>query len=200
MARTVRALPPYKAIAFCTPGPYEQEAARLRGSAMDCGVDLHVQLISACTWTEAVMSKPAFILQMMDLFKDRPILYVDADAVFRSIPPAQEAAIDFACHWFRRSPGHPIEMLTGTLWFKNTPLVREFVALWAETTRGYAWSSTPEQESLAEAFRKYKDRLIYRDFGPEMVFIFDDFKQIYPKAIPIIEHFQASRRLRSKKS
>lgn len=190
----------YKAVAFCTPGPYEREAARLKTSAQEHGVDLHIQLVSPMEWSEAVMSKPGFILRMMDQFKDRPILYVDADAVFRQKPDPMPDGVDFACHWFRRTKQHPVEMLTGTLWFRNTVIVREFVAEWAETTREYGWSSTPEQESLAEAFRKWKDRLVYHDFGPEMVFIFDDFKEIYPGKVPIIEHFQASRRLRTKKA
>jgi hypothetical protein len=37
-----------------------------------------------------------------------------------------------------------------------------------------------------------------KNLPPEYTFIFDSMRKIYPNAVPVIEHFQASRKYRAK--
>jgi len=140
------------------------------------------------------MWKPTFISQMMARWIEYDgILYTDADSVFRRRPGWDSLKdADFAYHKFRRSQHHNEEILTGTLFLANTPFMAEFVGRWIEETRNYAWSDTPEQDSLKKTLESSPEPKV-KDFGPEYCWIYDDFPPIYGKKDVVIEHFQASR-------
>jgi hypothetical protein len=188
-------------VAYYTNELYRQEAEKLRMSLGELGLDYRIyqEGTSQWTWDEAVRWKPSFCLRELRKAKRdgyEGILYVDVDAVFRKIPDWKVLALcDFGAHWFQRSKHHAVEILTGTLWFRACNNVEDLLIEWVRTTERVPKSSTPDQTGIALALRAKID-LVMRDIGPEWVYIFDDFKALYPGVRPVIEHFQASRRLR----
>ena len=189
---------------YYTTDAYIIEAARLRDSVDRLKLEAKFTPISnLASWSHAVMFKPEFIQTSLINARGRNVLYVDADAEFKGVPDwSIFNGVDMSWHLFQRTRNHSNENLTGTMFFRNSVDVITFLNAWRMRTRDYAWSSTPEQESLKDewADRKWKERLIFRDLPPELVFIFDDFKERYPKVEPVILHHQASRRLRHNKA
>jgi hypothetical protein len=185
-------------ICYYSKDAYEQEADRLKKSALKFGLNIHFYEETPFeSWKDGVMAKPRIIRKHLEMFPDRGCLYVDADAEFVARPNlTQLIPFDFGAHWFQRSKNHPREILTGTLWFMPRPVTMELVRLWEEITPRFRGSSTPEQESMDVAYNKLRDRILRCDLGPEYVFIFDDFRDFFPNAEPVIVHHQASRRLR----
>jgi len=188
-------------VAYYTNDAYKREADKLGASLSELCIGFAIYAVyelAARGWKAAVMHKPRFILECLQQWEDYDILYTDADSIFRCIPDWRRFnTADLAGHLFTRSRHHGPELLTGTLFFKNNPRVHDFVRRWVEITTNFQSSPTPEQESLAHLV-KHSPEIKFKDFGPEMVWIFDDFRAIYPQGRPIIEHFQASRRLRLK--
>jgi hypothetical protein len=197
--------------AYYTPGPYAREAMRLVRSIERLPTDrlaAHiVEVDHVTTWKKAVMWKPTFLLSTLLAYENCDVLYVDADAEFLRVPDwSIFDGVDLSWHALRRHPSHDAEYLTGTMFLRNTPDVRAFVASWAKRTELYDWSDTPEQHSLRDEWakgealapaRRWSESLIWRDLPPELVFVFDDFVEIYPGVVPTILHHQASRRLKT---
>lgn len=187
-----------KIVAFYTPS-YADEIKALHATASELGLKVCETRIKDLTWSRAVMYKPEFIWdQLMKLEEEFDgLLYTDADSRFRRVPDwDQFKGLDFSCHFFRRSPVCEPEMLTGTMYFGNGKNVLPFVASWALRTEQFASTDTPEQRSLTVTWENWKDVLSFKDFGPELVWIFDDFIPLYPGRMPVIEHMQASRQRR----
>ncbi len=190
-----------RVVAYATNEAYWNEAQKLRLSLEELMIPHRIYRENKpdWTWDRAVRWKPAFCLRELAQAKSLgfdAMLYVDADAIFRTIPDwSQVKTADVGAHWFQRTKHHNVELLTGTLFFRCTPRIEILLEHWIEITGRVGTSPTPEQHSLILAL-KDRDDLCIRDFGPEWVYIFDDFRSIYTKSRPVIEHFQASRRLR----
>lgn len=191
-----------RVVAYYTNDAYKAEAEKLRLSLGEFNLDYRIyrEGSSQWTWEEAVRWKPSFCLRELRkalVEKYDGILYVDADAIFRRLPDWSELKLaDFGAHWFQRSKHHAIEILTGTLFFRCNERVDDLLIEWVKATnRLVSPLPTPDQTSIALALRG-RTGITMRDIGPEWVYIFDDFRAIYPGRRPLIEHFQASRRLR----
>ena len=197
-------------VSFFTRGNgYEAEAQKLRASLGELLIPGELTIYEPfASWDEAVRYKPTFILEkLMHHYPDEydGILWTDADSIFRSVPNwSKLQGVDLAWHRFKRGPHHEVEHLTGTMYFKTgSERVQEFVELWEHRTAMLRRIDCPEQVALRDLWNNkahtYRD-LSWRDIGPEMVYIFDDFKEHYPNVKPVIEHYQASRRLKGKVS
>ena len=188
-------------INFFTAGPYEREAVKMASTAAKCGIQEAAVLERGPfdSWKEAVCHKPKFIREMFDKYpKYDGYLWVDADARFTRQPPWQEFEdCHIGYHPFKRTSGHAEEILTGTLYFANTPTVRDFLDDWIEATPAFQHTDTPEQHSINQVLGRWKGLLVEKRLGPEWCFIHDDMKTMHPNIDPIITHYQASRRLRS---
>tara|TARA_Y100000310_G_C20578374_1_gene761670 strand:+ start:365 stop:979 length:615 start_codon:yes stop_codon:yes gene_type:complete len=182
---------------------YEKEVKRLTASFERCGIDHAVQKVSEMEWQEAVCWKPEFILTCLEHFESLDgILYVDADAEFMNEPDfGIFKDCHLAFHEFKRGPHHPVEVLTGTLYFANTPLVKEFLEEWATETQKWRNTDTPEQCAWKSIWKGWENRLVSKPLPPEWVWIYDDFPRRYGDRNPddiVVKHYQASRRLRNR--
>lgn len=190
---------PIKVVAYHTPS-YDDQAAGLKATASERGITVHaLRLHGPLTWSEAVCFKPRFIEdRLLSLEPEyEGILYTDADSRFRAAPKwSRWKGVDFSAHWFQRVAGNPRELLTGTMYFKNSKETLAFVRTWCELTPVESKAFTPEQDTLVKAFELHRSKLAFKDLGPEHVFIFDDFRHHYPGVEPVIEHLQASRERR----
>lgn len=186
-----------KVIAYYTNADYAKLAANLSTSCLEFGINhsLTDHDGAELTWKQAVMFKPQFILDQL-MQSDEDIFYTDADSKFVRKPDwSIFEGCDLAFHKFQRSIHHGVEYLTGTMFFRNTALVRCFVSDWVGHTEHWDHSDTPEQDSLRATVALWESRLKVVDMPKEWCFIHDDMREMYPDAQPIIEHYQASRTL-----
>lgn len=139
------------------------------------------------SWVENCAYKAEFILK--NLIENDSIVWLDADCIVHKNPSLfYEIKSDIGFHKFR---GH--ELLSGTLFFNNTHASRSVVESWIllNEQNPNVW----DQRNLAKAVKEDDGLEIY-ELPPEYCFIFDLGRQVYGELDPVIEHFQASRRIR----
>lgn len=170
---------------FHTGGPYAAEAERLRASLQRLGLPHRIdELPSRGSWDQNILITPEYIRDMLDSTVG-PVLYVDADAEFHGVP-AFEDGYDVQVHYLSDR-----ELLDGTLWLANNDTTRGLVDQWCSEVRVGEW----EQKTLQDILERRSDVRVNR-LGPEYCYIFDTSRAFYPGVEPIIEHHQASRRLK----
>jgi len=182
-------------ISFYTRGNgYEAEAMELGRTLDHFGLpgDL-VPLPPFSNWVEACGYKPVFIQRMREKHGKRPLVWLDADARVRQYPRLfldMPLGTDFAAHWKDKTDSEPGELLSGTLYFAPTKAADELLADWARTcsARPREWDQHVLQ-NLVEG----REGLKVQNLPPNYTQIFD---LMAGAGEPVIEHMQASRRLR----
>jgi hypothetical protein len=174
-----------KICCFHTGGPYAVEAERLRASLQRLGLDYRIdELPSRGSWDRNILITPEYVRDMLRETKG-PILYVDADAEFHSVPEF-DRGYDLQVHYLRGR-----ELLNGTLWLAYNPATLDLVDQWCKEVRVGEW----EQVTLQRILERRTDVRVKR-LDPAYCFIYDTSRTAYPGVEPIIEHHQASRRLK----
>ena len=174
-----------KICCFHTGGPYAAEADVLRASLQRLGLDYRIdELPSRGSWDRNILITPEYIRDVM-WDTDGPVLYVDADAEFHSVP-AFDPGYDVQVHYLQDR-----ELLDGTLWLANNHITRDLVDQWCSEVRVGVW----EQKTLQDILARRTDIRVNR-LAPEYCFIYDTSRALHPGVEPIIEHHQASRRLK----
>jgi hypothetical protein len=139
-------------VAYYTPGfgSYEAEEELLERSADRAGVALYVSAVeNGGNWYANTARKAGFIADTRGMLAG-PLLYVDVDAVVHDDPsPYFDAlgadGVDFGAHWFASPSGRasdvcgcviggacdrPHRLLSGTLYFGDTPGARSLLEAW----------------------------------------------------------------------
>jgi len=145
------------------------------------------------SWKKNTQYKPTFIKDMLIKYPDYSIVYTDIDSVFKAYPILFEnISEDIAAHVFNRaeyssSSKQTNELLSGTLYFKNSPESIRILDLWiAECAKHPAsW----DQKALQKVISKF-----YK-LPPQYCCIFDTMCTVKN---PVVIHYQASRELRRK--
>lgn len=181
---------PYIIVAFFTRDTdYEIEVRSLIKSLNDLKLTYIIYSVpDTQKWCVNAQQKGKVILHALKTNPKYNIVYVDADAIIQQNPKLfGEITEDFACHFKGGS-----ELLSGTLFFKNEPKVHAFVERWIteNTIHPQVW----DQRNLDIILKASTDISVH-DLPPQYTQIFDTMKQ-HGKAV--IEHFQASRRLKQK--
>lgn len=155
------------------------------------------------TWQKDSQYKPRFIWDQMvkhfdkELGIGRPIVWIDADAEVKLRPSAFEhiEADVMACE-FKNDGMNKIELLSGTVYFKNNVRSQRVVDAWIEEC-----SANPtlwDQKCLRKAIDRFPDLKI--GWLPvTYCFIFDTHRHLFPDAEPVILHWQESRAARTRK-
>jgi len=187
-----------KVCSFWTSEPYYQAAMKLEASLH--GELYEISKVEASTWAEAVCHKPRFVLEQLEGGGEiSGVLWTDADSILCRKPDFSAFdGVDLAACFWQRSPHHEEEILTGTFFIAKTKTGIDLCREWAFTTPKYRHHFTPEQAALKEvlAREEFKEAKIKR-LGVEWCYVFDDFKELYPEAAPIFEHYQLSRTQRN---
>ena len=172
---------------------YEKEVLNLEASLVLYDIPHHVQRVSNLgSWQKNTLFKAKFIKWMMGAYPKKAIVFVDADAVFHCYPDLfEKIETDFACH-FRNWHARQDELLSGTLYFKNSPKMMGIVDEWIEVNK--LNKDKLEQRNLERVIRRNGHKISIYHLPIEYCCIFDDDNRRKFKVI--IEHFQASRRLK----
>lgn len=183
-------------ISFYTRGTdYEIEARRLIASCEKLGLDHHiVGLESRGSWEANCSLKSEFVLSAWEN-TGRPVLWVDADAVLHAAPELlRGATADFAIHRCR-----DWQFASGTVFFNQTPGAAALLARWIARCRSHprVW----DQDNLDLAWEEVvATRPLETLWLPEPYCRIFDLHEGRSRAPGVIEHFQASRRLKTKVS
>ena len=190
-------------VSFYTAGTgYEQEIKKLEKSLLQFNLPYRFFASPPTgTWRGNLNYKSETILKAFDMFSDKEIVFIDAAALVQQNPVlfdelSGKHEYDIAAHFFKYRPrsGDPDELLSGTLWIQNGEGGRRLVKKWHET--GLNHPEVRHQKCLKLAIQnllgEHEGIRVYR-LPFEYTCIFD-----YPRhgKQAVIEHFQASRRLR----
>lgn len=146
-------------------------------------------------WYANMQYKPTFLKQMLEKHHPDSVIYVDVDAIFCRYPKYfdrldqdRSLDIDIAVHLLDHSKyrrkNHPPELLSGTIFLKNTTTTKQIVDKWIQECKKdpKLW----DQRALATVLRKHKYHLLPEEYCT----IFDYMSSVED---PVIKHFQASR-------
>ena len=190
-------------VSFYTAGTgYETEVKKLTESLDQFNIPRH---IFACkptgTWRGNLNYKSEIILKAMDMYPDKDIVFIDSDGIVRKPPVlftklSKERKADVAAHYHQYTTSVTGgSLLSGTLWFANNETSRVLVRRWHQI--GLDNPTVRHQHCL---------NIAINELGKEGVTVRvhrmpQEYTQIYDyKGVKhenaVVEHFQASRRLR----
>jgi len=190
-------------ISFYTKGTsYEQEVKKLEQSLKNFNIPYHFYGCKQYgSWRANLNCKSASILEAFKRFPDKDIVFVDSDALVRQYPELFDRLTasglhDMAAHFHvypQSVPGG--SLLSGTLWFKNHVNTIDLVERWHKI--GVENPLIRHQHCLRLAIEQKRaagQKVSVFRMPREYTCIFD--YRANRGARPVIEHFQASRRLR----
>ena len=179
-------------VSYATEGRYAKLLERLRESAKSFDL-IFKDVVTPHrfdSWQKAAAYKRHVIRHFWNESEGKhPIVWVDADAVFRGYPAHFDtlgAEVDFAACW---RLGH--ELLSGTLYFGATSSALRVLDEWDrfQAMDPDNW----DQRTLAAAVNAMRRTIRAKELPMGYCYIFDRTGREYPGTTPVIEHFQASR-------
>lgn len=113
--------------------PYEQEVVHLRNSCERFQLEYCIEGVpSTGSWELNCAFKPLFLLQKLQELR-RPLLWVDADAVFVQQPSWLDAfSRDLAVRMYDCPDDHPSRIVSATLFVNATEAAINVIQLWAK--------------------------------------------------------------------
>ena len=186
-------------VAYHTPGPYDGEAARLQTSLQRLDIPYQIDRCFNCgdmSWTEVVKRKPFMLMDWVVNNPDRPLLYVDVDAVFHRDPRKviqpdswqPETMAPLTIHRMGRN------WLSGTILIMPGQPTLDMLCIWMDMADEHANLRQPQQ-----ALQYVPD--LGTDLPAEWCWIFDISSRHFgdKSNTMVIEHLQASREFRDDK-
>jgi len=194
---------PYLIVSYYTLNtPYEQEAAKLKASLEKLKIPHDIVGVKNLgNWQANTRFKAKFMQDMLIKHKGKSVVWVDSDAVIHSYPSLfDHYTCDIAVRWqdFRWRKN---ECLSGTIYLSNNPRTMELCKRWENGNIAEGpGAKTFEQWNLGKVIKEMRNEGKIKDenLPPEYTMIFDSMRAMYPNITPIIEHFQASRKLKNK--
>ena len=180
-------------VSFATQGTdYENEQKNLIESLKPWGLKRHLELLPPLgNWHDNAQMKPGFIHRMVREI-DGPVVWVDSDATVNRYPALFDGLhkqCDVA--FFQSSRNYKDEFLGGTIYLSGSPACMEFLDEWEnEVALNYDVWDTVNAKTVIEEMEAEGRLRCFR--------LPDTYCAIFDWGInqPVIEHWQASRRLR----
>lgn len=210
-------------ITFYTP-EYKQEADKWRQTChkylqpeLDCTKPNTANIVqypfksyempSKKSWVHNCTMKAEVILKAMEELKCG-IVWTDADARFCNFPNKfnELENYDFGCYWIPDVWNQPKNaalkpwsrgneaLAGGTLFFNNTSIAKELILAWKKESE--ANPSRWEQQSLQKVWEEFDNKGLRTYNFPQSYCKVFDCKWFEPEQPVVIEHTQASRRLK----
>lgn len=195
---------PYVVVSFYTNGTgYASEVLNLEKSLNRFKLPRHIFSFEPTgSWRGNLNYKSACILNAFDMFPGKDIVFLDSDAVVKQDPvlfdqlsSCHEYDISACFFKYDQRSGDPDELLSGTLWIQNNDKGRALVKHWHEI--GLKNPKVRHQLCLKIAIAELRRagvvvRVFRHPFAYTCIYDYGAAKRV----VPVIEHFQASRRLR----
>jgi len=183
---------------------YQLEVQNLIASCKNYDLEMCIEGIESFgSWELNCAYKPFFIYQKWQEFK-RPLLWVDADAIFVRKPEWISAFnADVAA---RIDPllslNHPSKVMSGTVYINYTKpaerILQEWIVACKEGLLGKeAGSEFWDQTALRDALFLKEHGAVVESLPLAYTKIFDHKTDLLEAPCPVIEHYQASRRLKN---
>jgi len=178
---------------------YEKHARNLVDSLRRFNIPYDVEAVDDLGgWYKNTQYKPTFLKRMLEKHHPHSVVYVDVDATFCRYPDYFDKldstlGVNIAVHILDHSKymrkNHPPEMLSGTIFLKNTQELCIIIYNWVEecNKNPMLW----DQVALSRVLRNHKFHLLPEEY----CVIFDYMSNVKN---PVIKHFQASRGERRK--
>jgi hypothetical protein len=182
--------------------PYEDEVKILIDSCSKFGIEADIAGVeSQGSWEKNCALKPSFILKKM-LQWNRPVLWVDADAVFRQRPDFNDfQGCDLAVRVDEDLPkDHASRVISSTIFAQNNVVGKAILEEWSQETKKALECKERVMEFWDQiALRDVLNRNAEAQFWPlpikyAKIFDFDDL--FISEEDVVIEHYQASRRFK----
>ena len=179
---------------------YEYEVHKLRSSLLRLNIPFKLQRVPELgTWARNVSAIPGYVsTALLQVPKNTGLLYLDSDAIVWEDPRSYFEAKHCDIVVFHKTNKHwnpACRASGGTLWFRNTRGVHTFLRAWQDALTG----TTGNQKGLSEVLTRSWDLKI-SNMAPEYIRIFPPSLQTKGEIqAPVIEHFQASRFLKTKR-
>lgn len=193
-------MPPPTVISFYTQAtPYQLEALNLVGSCMAHGVALDIEAVPCLgSWERNCAYKPFFILKKLKALK-RPLVWVDADAVFLRPPDwSIFEGYDFSVRFSDRfSHIKCLQIASGTLFINSTEEALALVQAWCQLMA--QWPDPPlflDQNCLVDALALPTHQAKVLPMPTSYCKIFDLDAEQTEESATVIEQRQASRRFK----
>lgn len=169
---------------------YRDHALSLQQSLDNFNLNYYFKEVEdAGYWEANTRIKPHFILECLQQFPEKDVLYLDADAMVKKpLDYFNHITADVAFYKTKGMTGMSHDYLASTMFFKNTSNTIKLVEQWiAEQINGKR--TQVDQDSLDVAMEKLGNTLTVEPLNPGYIKIFDkDYEgDVY------IEQYQASR-------
>lgn len=182
---------------------YEKEILKLKSSLKKFDIPYYFfSKRPLGNWRANLNYKSAVILEAFEKFPQKDIVFIDADGIVKQYPElfdflSANRTHDIAVHYHHYKQSLPGgSLLSGTLWLRNCDKTKRLVERWNKI--GQDNLDIRHQHCLNIAIREFEDiaepMQVFK-LPKEYAQIFDNFQN---RSKPVIEHFQASRRLRRK--
>lgn len=183
-------------VSYYTNNGYQEEVKKLRDDIWQFSLRNDVNLLNdSGDWNKNCHQKPVFLKSMLKKYPRNSIVWLDADARIRRYPVLfNKLKCDLGIH-YRKKKRHNIEveeLLSGTIYLANNHRTDQLMDLWIEENRNHPleW----DQRNLARAIKRWNGKV--EKIPSSYCQIFDSMAH---EGKPVIEHFQASRKLRRQK-
>ena len=191
-------------VSYYTKGtPYEEEVKSLRESCERFGIECHIEGVeSKGSWEENCAYKPYFIREMMQRFR-RPLLWVDADAVFLRPLPFEECMFsDLALIRMKEDKGDRFCIYSGAVYINATRGGVKGLDLWchfSDQIRKDEKKAPPFMDQISlHLVLLSKPSIHMEPLPPTYCKIFDKTVEGVDSSNVMLEQRQASRRFKDK--
>lgn len=180
----------FVACAFYTPN-YLPQVLSLKASLEQFGINHHFKLYQrAATWEATTRLKPVFVNHCLETFRDRNILYLDADAVVRrpmTFIEELDTDIAMAFHPLKAGGRNYLRISAGALFVRNNDKGRRFARAWMDAEKDCG-PLTLDEDMIYMSFETLQ--------GASIAVLPSTYYKIFdrPGDEPVLEHFQASRK------
>ena len=178
---------------FTKDNGYDKYAKDLIETMRVIDIDYDVQAVqNRGKWDINTKLKPGFILEMMKKYPDRPIVWVDADALFNSVPDIfYTTQADVAVHYYKEGA----ELISNLVYFSGSKKSVDLLKKWKKVCEDPKNLQIWDQVLLARLIKEDK-KLKVELLPPEYCYILG--LNHNPKSMgkPVVEQRQASRKLK----
>jgi hypothetical protein len=167
---------------------YREEVENLKASLEDLNIEHYIKSYESRGYWEAnTRIKPEFLLECMNKFNNKAVVYIDADAIVRKpLDLFNVISEDIGVYCSSVTDNFSHKYLTGTIFLNNNLKVKKFLMDWIKFQDGVV--IRVDQDSFEQAI-KVNNEVTIHCLPQSYVKIFDK-----GNADPVVEHFQASRK------